>query len=175
MLKGSKYLNKLSGFTLVELLVVIAIIVILISVSLVGLTGSRETARDAKRKADLEAIRSALELYKSDNNKYPSLATENTCDSSMGSCGTSCYKTTNACAGSDWASPLTALESNYITDLPKDPMNTTTYFFYYEPVCNGETQSVCGASKTCPGSDTCCAYELGTLLETGTWYTVCSP
>ena len=69
MLKGSKYLNKLSGFTLVELLVVIAIIVILISVSLVGLTGSRETARDAKRKADLEAIRSALELYKSDNNK----------------------------------------------------------------------------------------------------------
>jgi prepilin-type N-terminal cleavage/methylation domain-containing protein len=116
-----------SGFTLVELLVVIAIIVILISASLIGLSGSRETARDAKRKTDLEAIRSALELYKSDNNKYPSLATENTCDSSIGSCGTSCYKVVNACSGGDWVAPLTALKQT-TADLPKDLLNDTTNF-----------------------------------------------
>src|SRR4030042_7080650 len=174
MQKIIKNFKAQPGFTLIELLVVIAIIVILISASLIGLSGSRETARDAKRKTDLESIRSALEMYKSDNNKYPSLASENICDSSMGSCATNCYKTTNTCSGGDWGSPMTSLEPNYIADLPKDLLNDTTHFYYYEPVCN-ETQTVCGSSKTCSGSNACCAYELGTLLESGTWYTVCSP
>ena len=47
------------GFTLIELLIVIVIIGILMSVLLVSYQGTRRTARDGKRKADLEQIRSA--------------------------------------------------------------------------------------------------------------------
>ena len=59
------------GFTLIELLIVIAIIGIILAISAFGLTGARESSRDAKRKADLETIRGGLELYKSDCNSYP--------------------------------------------------------------------------------------------------------
>ena len=42
------------GFTLIELLVTISIIGILIGLSVFGLQGARQSARDAKRKADLD-------------------------------------------------------------------------------------------------------------------------
>jgi|GEM_PF-1492530 prepilin-type N-terminal cleavage/methylation domain-containing protein len=48
--------SRSKGFTLVELLVVIAIIGILSSVALVGFSGSRAKARDAKRVSDLQNI-----------------------------------------------------------------------------------------------------------------------
>ena len=64
--------NSFFGFTLIELLIVISIIGLLSTLSLFALSGARESARDAKRKADLEEIRSALELYKADCNNYPS-------------------------------------------------------------------------------------------------------
>jgi len=60
-----------NGFTLIELLVVISIIAILVGISLFGLSGAREAARDARRKSDLESIRSGIELYKADCNEYP--------------------------------------------------------------------------------------------------------
>ncbi|MBI5140306.1 MAG: prepilin-type N-terminal cleavage/methylation domain-containing protein [Candidatus Vogelbacteria bacterium] len=66
-----KNVLKKSGFTLIELLVVIAIIGILSSVVLVSLTSARAKARDAKRIADIEAIKSALALYYDSNSVYP--------------------------------------------------------------------------------------------------------
>ena len=61
------------GFTLVELLVVIAIIGILAGTVIGVLNPSHFQAksRDAKRKSDLEQIRSALEMYRSDEQNYP--------------------------------------------------------------------------------------------------------
>src|SRR5689334_22004949 len=63
--------HKNSGFTLIELLVVISIIAILVGLSIFGLQGARESSRDAKRKADLEQIRSGIEIYRADCNTYP--------------------------------------------------------------------------------------------------------
>ncbi len=60
-----------AGFTLIELLVVIAIIGMLSSVVLASLNGARSKARDARRIADLQQIRTALELYYSAHNTYP--------------------------------------------------------------------------------------------------------
>ena len=65
--EGLKTHNKSRGFTLVELLVVIAIISVLATLLLLQLGVARAKARDAKRIADTNQVRSALELYFDDN------------------------------------------------------------------------------------------------------------
>lgn len=57
---------KKSGFTLVELLVVIAIISILAIVGIVSYSGIQKGARDAKRRADVDAIANVLEAHYGD-------------------------------------------------------------------------------------------------------------
>lgn len=56
------------GFTLIELLVVIAIIGILSSIILVSLSSARTKGNDAKVKEQLNAVRTAVEMYANDNN-----------------------------------------------------------------------------------------------------------
>lgn len=64
------------GFSLVELLVVITIIAILSVVAYTAVGGQTAKARDSKRKEDLSAIQSALEIYAIENsNQYPDTAT----------------------------------------------------------------------------------------------------
>jgi len=60
------------GFTLIEVLVAATIIAVLTSIGVVSYQAANRRARDAKRKADLEQIRAALEMYKADSNWYPS-------------------------------------------------------------------------------------------------------
>jgi len=62
---------KKNGFTLVELIVVIAIIGVLVSLGYTNYQTSLARARDGKRKGDLEQIRSALEMYRTDKGYYP--------------------------------------------------------------------------------------------------------
>ncbi len=59
------------GFTLIELLVVIAIIAILSVIGFTVFTNVQKSARDAKRRSDIDAISKALEIYKSQNGVYP--------------------------------------------------------------------------------------------------------
>lgn len=61
---------KSKGFTLIELLVVISIIGLLSSVVLASLNTARVKARDARRKADLAQIRTALHLYYDKNGHW---------------------------------------------------------------------------------------------------------
>lgn len=62
------------GFTLIELLVVIAIVGLLTAAVLYAINPFHQIqkGRDTTRKANLESIRSALELYRSDVGQYPS-------------------------------------------------------------------------------------------------------
>lgn len=64
-------LTKTKAFTLIELLVVFSIIAILLSISLVAFNSTRKSARDGKRKSDLELLRAALEMYRTDIGSYP--------------------------------------------------------------------------------------------------------
>ncbi len=94
--------NK-NGFTLVELLVVTTIIILLSSVAVVSYQSAGKKSRDNKRKADLEQIRSALEMYRSDNNQYP--------------------------AG-NFSQMTTALKNaGFLTEAPSDPKG---YSYYYK-------------------------------------------
>ena len=64
--------TKKQGFTLIELLVVIAIIGILATLAVVALQNARQSARDAKRIADITQMQTALELFFNDHGMYPS-------------------------------------------------------------------------------------------------------
>lgn len=60
------------GFTLIELLVVISIIGLLASVVMASLIPARGKARDVRRLTDMNTIQTALEMYVSSHNSYPS-------------------------------------------------------------------------------------------------------
>lgn len=125
-----------SGFTLVELLVVISIISVLVALSVFGLQGARKASRDAKRKSDIEQIRSGIEIYKSDCDKYP----EAIGDSLLGNGSTSSCLVSNV----------------YIKTKPVDPLSPTNVYSYYNPTPN--TYEICatleqgGSAVTCTGS-----------------------
>lgn len=56
-----------SGFTIVELLIVIVVIAILAAISIVSYTGIQQSARDSKRKSDLELIVKGFGLWGAEN------------------------------------------------------------------------------------------------------------
>lgn len=63
--------RPVKGFTFVELLVVVTIIMVLAAVGAVTYRQTNAGARDSRRKADLESIRSALELCRAEAGEYP--------------------------------------------------------------------------------------------------------
>ncbi|MEI6379247.1 MAG: LamG-like jellyroll fold domain-containing protein [Candidatus Falkowbacteria bacterium] len=70
-------MSERKAFTLIELLVVIVIIGILSTLAIVALNSFKAKARDARRVADIKQLQSALELYFTNNNVYPSYVTVN--------------------------------------------------------------------------------------------------
>lgn len=63
--------SRQSGFTLLEIMVVVAIIAILSTVVVLNLVGKTHEASVARAKGDIQALTSALQLYKLDNFTYP--------------------------------------------------------------------------------------------------------
>lgn len=125
---------KKNGFTFIEILVVVTIIAILTTIGTVSYSAVSRRSRDAKRLADLEQIRAALELCRTEEGTYPSddIITDNEI----------------VCSGNTYLSPV-----------PDDPKNTGIYVYDYNyigatqyTVCaNLETPSQCvtGATNPC--------------------------
>lgn len=61
-----------SGFTLIEIMVVVVILGILAGIVVPRIMDRPDTARVEAAKQDIRAIESALNLYRLDNNHYPS-------------------------------------------------------------------------------------------------------
>lgn len=147
-LKNKLFMDKNKGFTLIELLVVISIVGILMGLSLFSLQGSKKSGRDAKRKSDLELIRSGIEIYRADCGAYPtSLGTTLIGDNSTNSC---------------------LVGNEYINNVPVDPQYPTRAYKYSS---DGITYEICaslendtGTSVTCGGSSSCgdetCNYKV---------------
>lgn len=106
------------GFTLIELLVAMTIVAVLMGLALVSYQGARKTARDGRRKTDLEQVRSGLEMYRSEAGIYP--------------------------AGSGWSAlgPI----GTYI-DIPSDPINSGVYI-YTSYNSGGTTYTLCATLET---------------------------
>lgn len=172
--------KKLLGFTLIELLIVISIMGILMTASFASYIGTQKNNRDRKRKADLEIIRQALEVYKSQNGQYPNEIGSDTSRGTYAPC-TGAMTWVTGCTGSIWeASAGVAYNlrtGQILTTMPTDPLNDATHYYYYEPTCN-QIQSIpapCGFEQDCTNKG-CCGYEIGAFLEgTGSWYKVCNP
>ena len=95
----------MSLFFIIIYLVVIAIIGVLATLLLLQLGVARQRARDAKRIADVNQVRTAIELYYDDNGQYPQQATY------LG-------------LGGD-------LAPKYLTLLPLDPLNAGAHVYGY--------------------------------------------
>lgn len=106
------------GFTLAELLIVIVIIAILSGVALVFFADVQKTARDTKRRQDLQTLKIAFEAYHQKNHHYP-------------------------CTQGDWQTSTDAppwihdnqqcggpvFGEDYISKLPQDPINSGVPWF----------------------------------------------
>lgn len=103
-------MNK-RGFTLIELLIVVAIIGLLSTLAVVALGSARVKARDSKRLADLKQLQTALELYYTDQNAYPSGAAI-----ALGSTNYACL---NGAAGFT----TTNCANAYMGQVPTDPQS----------------------------------------------------
>lgn len=97
-------------------MIVITMIGILLVSSGVTYVATLVTTRDGRRKADLENIRTALELYRADNNTYPI---------------------------DDSYAVLETGSKKYITR-PKDPKNNLDYYYRSE-ACSGGTPNICNS------------------------------
>ncbi|MFA5013070.1 MAG: carbohydrate binding domain-containing protein [Candidatus Paceibacterota bacterium] len=102
-----------TAFTLIEISVAIAIVGIIAALIIVGTSGTRNSAYDAKRKGDVEMLEKTILTYQAYAGSVPVSATA--CDLKQD--GTGCAFTSS-------------FTPTYITTIPTDPANSSVYYRY---------------------------------------------
>jgi general secretion pathway protein G len=113
--------RKQRGFTLIEMMVVVVIIGILAALVVPKLMGRADEARVTAAKADIASIMQALNLYKLDNQRFPS--TEQGLQALI-------EKPTSGPSANGWK------QGGYLPKLPKDPWGGP--YQYLSPGVHGE-------------------------------------
>jgi len=130
-------MNK-KGFTLIELLVVIAIIGVLSTLAVVALGSARQKANDAKRLSDIKQVQTALELYYTDHNYYPTT----TGYVSLGDANHTCLNSVLGFTTANCASPYMGL-------VPKGP--TTGEYYQYQSLTPYTSYTITGSLEVGAG------------------------
>jgi prepilin-type N-terminal cleavage/methylation domain-containing protein len=120
------YSKRKNGFSLIELLVVATIIIVLTTIGIITFQNAGRNARDSKRKTDLETVRQALVLYRSDNTSYPT-----------------------GVAGANYSAMTSTLgAASYLSQpYPQDPKTGTSGFAYtYTNANAGATFCLCAST-----------------------------
>jgi len=120
-LPGQAPRGRAFGFTLIEVLVVVAILGILAAIIVPRLMDRPDEAKRVAAKADVNALVSALKIYRLDNGFYP------TTDQGLGALVV--RPTTNPAPG-NWK------QGGYLERLPKDPWGSD--YQYLQPGVRGE-------------------------------------
>jgi len=120
MRKELRKRRKRNGFTLVELMVVIVIIGLLATIVALNVIPSGDTAKVQKAKADIATIEQALELYRLQQNSYPTTAQ-----------GLDALVT----APAGLSNPAAYQAGGYIKKLPEDPWGRA--YLYASPGKHG--------------------------------------
>lgn len=125
-----------NGFSLMELLITVSIIAVLVAIGIASYATINKQSRDAKRKSDIEQIRSALEMYRADNGYYPSTGAGSWTQSS------------------DLSTPLV---DTYMPTVPLDPRSTQSYMYRATNTSGGQYYGYCVSAQleTENPSDTC--------------------
>ena len=123
---------------MIELLVAVAIFAVLTAIAIVSYTSANRRARDGRRRADLEQVRTALEIRRSDFSAYP--------------------------VGSNFATMANnfLVTGGYLSTVPTDPR--AGYSYYYNSVAPGTTYYLCayleaGSTTNCPAVVLCSATQ----------------
>lgn len=139
------------GFTLIEMLIVIAIIAILAAIVylLINPVELMKRSRDAVRKSDMASLARAIDIYMSDGfgSKTFTLPGYNNVAINRDSTETNvCGTSVKDAVHGGWLVADTATLcdengeadlSNYISNLPLDPLNNSTYKYSYDSI-NGQ-------------------------------------
>lgn len=140
MIKGPVSTRR-GGFTLIEILVAISIVAILTMIGITNFRVANKKARDGKRKGDLEQIKAALELYRTDEGEYP---------------GSVSFGGTIESGGTTYMNPV-----------PDDPNEDYNYYYWSD----NDTYRLCAYlelddSGSCSGScgDETCNYQINNPL-----------
>lgn len=133
--------NKTFGFTLIEILVVATVIGLLSAVAATSYNTLNKNSRDSRRKSDLEQIRAALEMYRSNN------------------------------VGSTYPASVNVLITPpvYIQNVPTDPKDPDYEYYYTSTGSDYTVAAQLEGTSTCtsaPPADSCgtgldCNYCLG--------------
>jgi len=133
------------GFTLMEILIATAIIAVITAIGIVSYSSINKRSRDAKRKSDLEQVRSAMEMYRTDNGHYPTSSAVT-------------YSLLTTVDPGDGTGPLV---STYLPSIPMDPKSTATALrtYYYKVISDGpDYYSYClcsGVENAAEGKNEC--------------------
>lgn len=114
-------LKRCRAFTLVELLIVIVVLAVLAAIVIPKFGDSSVRSKESSLRANLQIVRSAVEMFKNDTGAYPA-ALADLAGTSAPTSGKDSSGNAKSITASDFKGP-------YVPSVPTDPTNGTSFTY----------------------------------------------